>query len=83
MSHDGADAWRETRTRAHALVTERQAWFAWGAIALVTVLHYTTALPHATQHDPYRRLYYLPVIYAAVRYGGPRHRQRDHQCSQW
>lgn len=41
----------------------------YGAIALITALHYLTGA-HAHQlHDIYRRLYYLPIILAAFRNG--------------
>ena len=41
-----------------------------GAVLLVlTALHFTTAPDRPLLHDLYRRLYYLPIIYAAFRFG--------------
>lgn len=53
------------KRRRHVLATAG----VYGAIALVSVLHYLTP-PHAYQlHDIYRRLYYLPIIVAAFLHG--------------
>ncbi len=48
----------------------------WGEIGLVvigllllTALHFTTGPDRPLLHDLYRRLYYLPIIYAAFRFG--------------
>lgn len=40
-----------------------------GALLVLTVLHYTTAPDRPLLHDLYRRLYYIPIIYAAFRFG--------------
>jgi two-component system sensor histidine kinase HydH len=39
------------------------------AVAVVTVLHYATPVRQGPYHDAYRWLYYVPIIYAGVRYG--------------
>lgn len=52
-----------------AAVTEGHALLALAAVLVITALHYATAPHHGPYHDLYRRLYYVPVIYGAVRYG--------------
>ena len=39
------------------------------AIIMISVMHYQTASASPFLHDLYRRLYYLPIILAAFRYG--------------
>jgi two-component system sensor histidine kinase HydH len=39
------------------------------AVALISLGHYTTSLQAQAVHDLYRRLYYLPIIFAAFWYG--------------
>ncbi|MGE5198454.1 MAG: sensor histidine kinase [Rhodospirillaceae bacterium] len=41
------------------------------AIAVITLLHMTTAPAHAGRHAVYEYLYYLPIIAAAAWYGAP------------
>jgi len=38
-------------------------------LVLVTLLHYFTPTENHLYHDFYRRFYYLPIIYAAIRFG--------------
>ncbi|MFQ5809353.1 MAG: PAS domain-containing sensor histidine kinase [Armatimonadota bacterium] len=52
-----------------AALLEWQSLATVGAILILTALHYATAVRHGPYHDLYRRLYYIPVIYGAVRYG--------------
>ncbi|HPF69948.1 MAG TPA: ATP-binding protein [Candidatus Krumholzibacteria bacterium] len=47
----------------------RRYWVALAAVALVTVLHYNTAIHIHAAHGIYRRLYYFPIILAAFRGG--------------
>ena len=47
-------------------------WYLWVIIQLtvmVTVLHYITPTHYHYLHELYRRVYYLPIIIAAYRYG--------------
>ena len=47
-------------------------WTAVGVAALllgITALHYVTDPAHGHQHDMFRRLYYVPVIWAALTWG--------------
>ena len=39
------------------------------SILLVTALHFATPLDRITLHEVYQRLYYIPILAAAVRYG--------------
>jgi glucose-6-phosphate-specific signal transduction histidine kinase len=39
------------------------------SIVVVTLLHYSTSTNYLLLHEIYQRLYYLPIIYAAYRYG--------------
>ncbi len=66
--------WSEVTTVQHlwqrlAALAEWQSLTALGAIVFITGLHYGTAIDRGPLHDLYRRLYYIPVIYGAVRYG--------------
>jgi len=47
----------------------RRIAFLAAAVLLVTAGHYLTSLSEHQVHDIYRRLYYLPIIYAAFWYG--------------
>jgi len=47
----------------------RDFWLVAVALAFITLLHYFTPLSSFYLHNLYRRLYYLPIIYAAVRWG--------------
>lgn len=40
-----------------------------GSIALITALHYSTPMHREPVHEVLRRLYYLPIVYAAARMG--------------
>lgn len=44
-------------------------WTIFGSILVVTVLHYTTPPSLFLWHNIFQRLYYLPVVYAAISYG--------------
>lgn len=47
-------------------------WTAIGVIAVlltITILHYATDPAHGQQHDLFRRLYYIPVVWAALTWG--------------
>lgn len=52
-----------------AMQRHRDLWLVGVALALITLLHYFTPLSYFFLHNLYRRLYYLPIIYAAVRWG--------------
>jgi len=52
-----------------AMQRRRDLWLVAAALALITLLHYFTPLSSFYLHNLYRRLYYLPIIYAAVRWG--------------
>jgi signal transduction histidine kinase len=47
----------------------RRLVFIGAAVALVTAGHYLTSLHLHHAHDLYRRLYYLPIIFAGIWYG--------------
>jgi K+-sensing histidine kinase KdpD len=38
-------------------------------IVSITLLHYETSTQHLLLHELYQRLYYIPIVYAAYRYG--------------
>ena len=40
-----------------------------GALVLVTIFHWNMANAHPLLHEVSQRLYYLPIVYAAYRYG--------------
>jgi signal transduction histidine kinase len=44
-------------------------WIIFGSILIVTVLHYTTPPSLFLWHNIFQRLYYLPIVYAAVSFG--------------
>ncbi|MFQ5809352.1 MAG: PAS domain-containing sensor histidine kinase [Armatimonadota bacterium] len=66
---NGGGVSREMLWRRLARLGRWQAMAAMGAVLVITALHYATAIHHGPYHDLYRRLYYVPIIYAAVRYG--------------
>ena len=39
------------------------------SVSILSILHYTTPVDRPLLHDLYRRLYYLPIIYAAFCFG--------------
>ena len=47
------------------IFTTRMVLSAWIPCLLITVLHYRTGAHHAWGHDVLRRLYYLPILFAA------------------
>ncbi|MFN2370840.1 MAG: sensor histidine kinase, partial [Candidatus Krumholzibacteriia bacterium] len=49
----------------------RRYWVVGLTVAVVTVLHYNTAIHIHAAHGIYRRLYYFPIILAGIR-GGTR-----------
>lgn len=40
-----------------------------GSVAGISVLHYITSLHSVLLHEVFQRLYYLPIVAAAVLYG--------------
>jgi signal transduction histidine kinase len=52
-----------------ALFTKRMWLWAWVPVVAISALHYTTDPAELWVHDVARRLYYLPVIYAALHSG--------------
>ncbi|MGE5663355.1 MAG: hypothetical protein ACM31I_03380, partial [Deltaproteobacteria bacterium] len=47
------------------IFTWRMVLMAWLPCLVITVLHYRTAAHHGWVHDVLRRLYYLPILFAA------------------
>ena len=45
--------------------SQRMILVAWIPCLLITVLHYRTLAEYAWAHDVLRRLYYLPILFAA------------------
>jgi len=60
-------------TQALTGATERTDRFRYGVVAasitLISLVHYTTPLHHPALHDIFQRLYYIPIILAAVWFG--------------
>jgi signal transduction histidine kinase len=48
---------------------QRGAYFIGLSITLITALHFATSTEYLVLHEVFQRLYYLPIIYAAYRYG--------------
>lgn len=44
-------------------------WIIFGSILIATVLHYTTPPSLFLWHNIFQRLYYLPIVYAAISFG--------------
>ena len=44
-------------------------WLIGGAIVLVSTLHFLTPVDSTTAHQVYQRLYYLPIVAAALLFG--------------
>ncbi len=59
-----ASLWRRDQARP-PLFSRRMVLLVWLPIAVITVLHYGTEAQHMWVHDVLRRLYYLPIIFAA------------------
>jgi two-component system, NtrC family, sensor histidine kinase HydH len=51
------------------LVRNRDLWLILTALVITTYLHYSTNRTLQTIHTVYRSLYYLPILYAALRFG--------------
>ncbi len=51
------------------LVRDRDVWLVLTALVVTTYLHYSTNRALQTIHTVYRSLYYLPILYAALRFG--------------
>ncbi len=62
----------DTHSRTPAWKNPRD-WLAWAGIMagilLVTILHYSSAPGLRSLHTVYRFFYYLPIVYAALRFG--------------
>lgn len=56
--------WRREAERP-SLVSTRMVLLVWLPILVISVLHYGTEAQHMWVHDVLRRLYYLPIIFAA------------------
>ena len=52
-------------TDLRPIFTPRMVLSAWIPCLVITVLHYRTGAHHAWGHDVLRRLYYLPILFAA------------------
>lgn len=48
---------------------QTDAYFIGLSITLITALHFATSTEYLVMHEVFQRLYYLPIIYAAYRYG--------------
>jgi signal transduction histidine kinase len=57
--------------RLIGLFTQVDFWVVVAGLATTTWLHYTTSPLLFEQHTVYRYLYFLPVVYAALRFGLP------------
>jgi two-component system sensor histidine kinase AtoS len=55
--------------RLVGLLTKIDFWVVLAGLAITTWLHYTTSPLLFEQHTVYRYLYFLPVVYAALRFG--------------
>lgn len=55
--------------RLRCLVLNRDVWLILAALIITTYLHYSTNRALQTIHTVYRSLYYLPILYAALRLG--------------
>ncbi|GAB4233797.1 MAG: ATP-binding protein [Deltaproteobacteria bacterium] len=62
---------RGLRDDLRPIFTSRMILSAWIPCLVITVLHYRTGAHHAWGHDVLRRLYYLPILFAAFE-GGAR-----------
>lgn len=51
------------------MLSLRTALGVWLAIAGITALHYGTSMEHDWAHDVLRRMYYLPILFAAFQHG--------------
>jgi signal transduction histidine kinase len=54
---------------SRSLVRQPEFWTTLGAVVALTAGHYAAPMHDPFWHDLFRRLYYLPVILAAFRYG--------------
>jgi signal transduction histidine kinase len=55
--------------RLASLVSAEMLWLAWLPVGVIGVLHYATGSEHSWAHDVLRRLYYLPILFAAFSRG--------------
>ena len=51
------------------LVAPEMLWWAWLPVVLIGLGHYATGAHHHWVHDILRRLYYVPILFAAFRCG--------------
>ena len=76
----GGASHKELLEDLRPIFTTRMVLSAWIPCLVITVLHYRTGAHHAWGHDILRRLYYLPILFAAfsggMRGGGHRFRVR-------
>ena len=68
-SPDRASAEPGFAAQLRGLASPQMLWLAWLPVALIGVLHYATASEHSWAHDVLRRLYYLPILFAAFNRG--------------
>ncbi len=61
--------WLLRVARLRRLVRNRDVWLILAALIITTYLHYSTNRALQTIHTVYRSLYYLPILYAALRFG--------------
>lgn len=52
-----------------SLFAAEMLWLAWLPVAVIGALHYATGSEHSWAHDVLRRLYYLPILFAAFSRG--------------
>lgn len=62
LSPATASSWR-------GLVSARMLWMAWLPVVTIGLFHYGTGSHHFWAHDVLRRLYYLPILFAAFSQG--------------
>ena len=61
---------RRGEVRGWSWVVSNRAWLLmWIPILAISVAHYGTGAPHHWVHDILRRLYYLPIVFAAFAFG--------------
>jgi len=55
----------------HGLISAEMVWLAWLPLTAITIFHYSVGSEHNWVHDVGRRLYYLPILFAAFSRGMP------------
>lgn len=61
----------EPNARLLGLLSRDMLWVAWLPVVVIGVFHYATGSHHHWVHDVLRRLYYVPILFAAFSRGLP------------